>query len=78
MISPFITSETQEMCHYSIGWMAFTLEPSPASMESQSLEDSLDHIDISAQAGTAYFDNIRLYTLGGPAAVPAPGAVYSD
>lgn len=49
-----------------------------ASMESQSLEDSLDHIDISAQAGTAYFDNIRLYTLGGPAAVPAPVPFYSD
>ena len=41
-----------------------------SSIWDQSVEDSFDHLDLQAGAGTAYFDNIRLHTLGEPAVVP--------
>lgn len=42
----------------------------------QSVEDGFDHINICVGAGTAYFDNLRVYSVGGqgPAPIPAPGA----
>ena len=46
-----------------------------SSIWDQSVEDSLDHLDLGIGGGSAHFDNIRLYTLGGPVAVPAPGAL---
>jgi hypothetical protein len=46
-----------------------------SSIWDQSVESSFDHLELHVGGGSAYFDNIRLYTLERPASVPAPVAI---